>query len=275
MICIVTHCVKILTLLCLSCLSIVAIFHLGWLTLSVCLCGYKRNLSSNWCACSGIPFHLLSVHNPVLLQASSLPLWSSAWASIPPVCSGALSAVRKEPACCMTTWPTGTCTSASPSSSSRQPSSSTPPRGSVWERTTGNTSRTARVTSHPPNSLPPMWLWTIWAKRSPRTQPTGQSSYTTWRTTRCATTWSQFYSGGLHWDCRLELRLLMCNWSDVSLVSYQFRRMFSVRVLSSFTQTSNITIKMKKSFTKWSISISHLMFFFLLNYRWSGPEKKS
>lgn len=179
---------------------------LKW-TSSVCLPGYIRNMNSNWC--SSWPCDLLSLRNPHLLQASSLPLWSSAWASTPPVCSGAPSAARREPACCTTMWPTGICMSASPSFSSHQLSSCTPPHGSVWERTTGNTSKTTRGTSRPPNSSPPTWLWTIWEKISRRTQPTGQNSYTTWRTVRHVTTWSLFYSAGLHWGCKPEP--LMCN----------------------------------------------------------------
>jgi len=172
--------------------SVVTSLELNFICLR--LFGYEGN--SNWICF----FNLWPAvcRNPLPFQALSRPHWSSAWASTPPVCSGAQSAARREPACCTTMWPTGICTSASPSCSSRRPSSCTPPRGSVWERTTGNTSRTARVTSRPPNSSPPMWLWTIWARRSPRTQPTGQSSYTTWRTQRCVTTWSLFYSGGLH-----------------------------------------------------------------------------
>lgn len=56
---------------------------------------------------------------------------SSGLASTPPACSGARSVGSRAPAPSTTTWPTDTCTSASPSRSSPLPSSSTPPRGSA------------------------------------------------------------------------------------------------------------------------------------------------
>lgn len=166
----------------------------------ICNCWFCSKLCSLWAqtVLDLLTCSLFVTSLPV--QASSLPLWSLGWASTRPVCSGARSVGRREPACSTTMCHTGTCTSASPSSSNLRPLSCTPPRGSAWGRTTGSTLRTARATWRPPNSSPPTWLWTIWARSSRRIQPTGQSSYTTWRIRSHVTTWSPFYSGDLQID---------------------------------------------------------------------------
>lgn len=114
LICIVTHPVISLTLACYSSVCCVCCpllscrfalwckCHLSWDQLDhSCPCKYKGLLNSNWCALW--PFDLLSVHNPLMLQVSSPHHWSLAWASTPPVSSGAPSAARRAPACSTTT----------------------------------------------------------------------------------------------------------------------------------------------------------------------------